>query len=396
MKICPSCNIEYNDDVRFCGHCGLPLIPKIEKPFCPHCGKELDNEYSFCPYCGKSISDSTNTQTNDTESQKVNKVYGIVKPVPNKVVYGIARPVQQQESKPSTGKIILSIIIGIIGIFSAFLITSPIKEALYGDPIKRMPRGFTSDIVATIVILIIITAICCIVVEKIHKKWGKYLALITIEAASVTFTRLIGVAGVVVVVIIATYLEWKLYKKNNQVTSKTSNLNTKIQGPHDKRATILTVILGSIFVLILGMGLYASSDFNKPPEVEPTWKSLFDTEDGTRVYFNTETIRLFKDAKHPELGTIADVELRFELSDAQIKEFKSTAPKNTAILEINDQFALNNLAKIKYISTSYLTKDNNLIEKENFNGNWEPRTTSHNEEAIRDYINKNRDKYLIK
>lgn len=50
--ICPNCNSEVKDGMRFCPKCGTE-IPQIR--YCSECGTELKDGMRFCPKCGVSI-----------------------------------------------------------------------------------------------------------------------------------------------------------------------------------------------------------------------------------------------------------------------------------------------------------------------------------------------------
>lgn len=66
MKVCASCNIQYEDERKFCRNCGKPLAEvssaKPEKKSgpasapspqrCPSCGEEVTTAGKFCPSCG--------------------------------------------------------------------------------------------------------------------------------------------------------------------------------------------------------------------------------------------------------------------------------------------------------------------------------------------------------
>ncbi len=72
MLVCTSCNIEYDEDRKFCKHCSAPLVPKLEpisaqtkanrteeeqsdgKLICPHC-KILYEFGSSCIQCGSPL-----------------------------------------------------------------------------------------------------------------------------------------------------------------------------------------------------------------------------------------------------------------------------------------------------------------------------------------------------
>ncbi len=55
MQVCTSCNIEYEEDKKFCNYCGSPLTPKTESAPAPKKVNHADEENSggklFCPYC---------------------------------------------------------------------------------------------------------------------------------------------------------------------------------------------------------------------------------------------------------------------------------------------------------------------------------------------------------
>jgi len=55
MQVCTSCNIEYEEDKKFCNYCGSPLTPKTESASPPKKTNCADGEKSegklFCPRC---------------------------------------------------------------------------------------------------------------------------------------------------------------------------------------------------------------------------------------------------------------------------------------------------------------------------------------------------------
>jgi len=55
MLVCTSCNIEYEEDKKYCNYCGSPLTPKTEAPSAPKKVNRADEEKSegklFCPQC---------------------------------------------------------------------------------------------------------------------------------------------------------------------------------------------------------------------------------------------------------------------------------------------------------------------------------------------------------
>lgn len=83
MKICPKCNVEYDDDVSFCRHCGSQLISEIKKTVCPFCKKQLDKEYRFCPYCGKNIPTVSDIQNLNSDKTEIDTVFGNDNPKEN-------------------------------------------------------------------------------------------------------------------------------------------------------------------------------------------------------------------------------------------------------------------------------------------------------------------------
>lgn len=55
MKICPNCQLEYDEKYEFCHQCGSKLQIKEDRSFCHHCGKKIVTDGDFCPYCGKPL-----------------------------------------------------------------------------------------------------------------------------------------------------------------------------------------------------------------------------------------------------------------------------------------------------------------------------------------------------
>ncbi len=55
MPVCASCNIEYEEDKKFCNYCGGPLTPKAEPMSAPKKMNRADEEKSegklICPHC---------------------------------------------------------------------------------------------------------------------------------------------------------------------------------------------------------------------------------------------------------------------------------------------------------------------------------------------------------
>jgi serine/threonine protein phosphatase PrpC len=71
MKPCPRCQIENDDDSRFCAECGLPLTGKIQEEGCASCHAPADkiDKDGFCTVCGchrPTNADSTVTALSNT------------------------------------------------------------------------------------------------------------------------------------------------------------------------------------------------------------------------------------------------------------------------------------------------------------------------------------------
>ncbi|MCG3227679.1 MAG: zinc ribbon domain-containing protein [Candidatus Heimdallarchaeota archaeon] len=47
---CPHCDKELNEDFEFCPYCGKSI-----KLACSNCKRELAEDFEFCPYCGDEI-----------------------------------------------------------------------------------------------------------------------------------------------------------------------------------------------------------------------------------------------------------------------------------------------------------------------------------------------------
>lgn len=57
MKICPRCNQQVSDEVRFCPFCSQPFDQQIivQERFCINCGSKLAVNYNVCPNCGSPV-----------------------------------------------------------------------------------------------------------------------------------------------------------------------------------------------------------------------------------------------------------------------------------------------------------------------------------------------------
>lgn len=77
MKICPKCNKELKDSVKFCGGCGFKFpdgaapssLPNEGMTSCPNCGNQLKPGAKFCGRCGIRIQTPAETQNSPSDSQ---------------------------------------------------------------------------------------------------------------------------------------------------------------------------------------------------------------------------------------------------------------------------------------------------------------------------------------
>ena len=69
MKVCPKCNLEYEDEFDFCSKCGYRL--KDKEKCCQFCGKVIKTDGEFCPYCGKFL--QSNIKKNYVKMQPLNR-----------------------------------------------------------------------------------------------------------------------------------------------------------------------------------------------------------------------------------------------------------------------------------------------------------------------------------
>ena len=396
MKICPNCNIEYNDDTSFCGNCGAQLVQKIDKQFCPYCGKELDNEYRFCPYSGKEISVKQNIQENTVEQPKVNKIYGVIKPVPNKVVYGIARPIQQkEEKKPSTGRNIFAIIVGIIGVIFGGLASGPIKIAMrgsYGSP----ATGITSSTMEAVLVLLLISAACCFLTEKLHPRWGKSLVwyVLTVMAGTGTFNPFIGFPGTVIIIIIAAYFGWKFSSKKQPIETsqdkvKVNTTNEPEFNSQDKKKKIITTIGICLIVAAVGGSIYYMGNQDKLPKErdyfnDPGWEYLFTTTNKDKLFFKKDEIKVetgivdnYLDWKmanrSPRKGKIVNVWLRYVYTkDSKIfsKDSRAKLPTGTAFCQELVQFQLDDPHYVRYMEDHFYSKEGRWLDGKYLDKHW--------------------------
>jgi len=118
MQVCTSCNIEYEEDKKFCNYCGSPLTPKTEsasapkkvshadeenpegKLFCPHC--KITYEFgSSCIQCGSPLGRQTSSQEKGRPETARGTQFGEKLPP--------VETSQEQKTESSRGKLICPI-----------------------------------------------------------------------------------------------------------------------------------------------------------------------------------------------------------------------------------------------------------------------------------------------
>ncbi len=115
MPVCTSCNVEFEEDKKFCSYCGGPLTQKTEpmsapkkgnradeekpegKLYCPHC--QITYEFgSSCIQCGSPLGRQTSPQEKgEAEIARGTQFEGKLPPVP---------PPQEQKTEAPRGKLI--------------------------------------------------------------------------------------------------------------------------------------------------------------------------------------------------------------------------------------------------------------------------------------------------
>lgn len=73
MKICKNCNIEYQDNMKFCPKCGTKLESKPN--VCPNCGTEYEEGQKFCSECGSKLLISNSEQVELSCSQQAESIF---------------------------------------------------------------------------------------------------------------------------------------------------------------------------------------------------------------------------------------------------------------------------------------------------------------------------------
>lgn len=73
MKICLQCNIEYQDNMKFCPECGTKLETK--PIVCHNCGTEYKEGQKFCAECGTKLNDSISTISSNKNEEKIEETY---------------------------------------------------------------------------------------------------------------------------------------------------------------------------------------------------------------------------------------------------------------------------------------------------------------------------------
>ncbi len=98
MKICPKCQLEYDDEFAFCSKCGVPLVVEHQEYFCPTCGKSLGEKFeSFCPYCGQSFVDTNQSSvSNGVNTSSVTTVINKTEPKEENIKAEISQRINEQ------------------------------------------------------------------------------------------------------------------------------------------------------------------------------------------------------------------------------------------------------------------------------------------------------------
>lgn len=87
MLICPKCNKELEDGVKFCDTCGAQIFETI---FCPNCGEKTSTEFAFCEQCGASIKEDVTIKAISEKENSNKKLIEEIKSLPKKWLLGIS------------------------------------------------------------------------------------------------------------------------------------------------------------------------------------------------------------------------------------------------------------------------------------------------------------------
>lgn len=221
MKVCQNCKLEYEDEVSFCGRCGMALVREEKNLFCPYCGKKLSGEYAFCPYCGKNLQNTCSQDFQNTEiipqsgsliESRANEIQEIIKPVHGEDVI-TADKTSSSENNDSHPVLRMfgSLICGVLALLSLGMVHSVIKEATRGNPaLRTRPEGFTPQIITSLVIAFLLFMAFGMLFHIIQKESGQYiLCAIVYLLASVILFNLLDMIGVGVSLIVGIYLLFK-------------------------------------------------------------------------------------------------------------------------------------------------------------------------------------------
>lgn len=170
MKLCNSCQLEFDDKYLFCSKCGGKLQDKNDKVFCPYCGNKIETDGEYCPFCGELLIDAEPVVVNSSRKaiEKNKPLKTIVQPnfetsQEQNIAQGNATPqikpktsINGNNNKPeiqeeSTSKSVLKLILYVIGAFVLFLIIKVIGQGVATAAIRN---GYGVHFVVLCLILI--------------------------------------------------------------------------------------------------------------------------------------------------------------------------------------------------------------------------------------------------
>ena len=143
MKICPNCQIEYEDKFAFCHQCGSKLQEINEQNFCPYCGNKVETEGDFCPFCGNSFNE------NNSVTMSAPVVDNYYNPVNNSK----SEPIAENGEDESTFKTVIKSIFYIIGLLILWFIIKVIGKGL-GKMAVNNGYGLHMAVLGVIVLLL--------------------------------------------------------------------------------------------------------------------------------------------------------------------------------------------------------------------------------------------------
>ena len=205
MKICPKCNLEYDDEYMFCHHCGSELQIKNEQRYCSYCGQSIDNDSDFCPFCGKSLSQKQSVNHSETSSTKIT------------------------QSKQNSGDdyetnalgwfvIVLVYLFDLIAGLWAYHVSRLFRLQNIVSPGRLKEIGFPvsgGQLILTLVVVYVLLYISWYFVKNINAKAGKYL--VSVVVACITAPIIGCLFGFVVSgILFWAYVAWCFYKYKNK------------------------------------------------------------------------------------------------------------------------------------------------------------------------------------